>query len=628
MSFGSLTSRSSFPFWIISVTKKTGFPLPQLFGKLSVKAAQLSRVSLTPAQRHSRGFSVRTATSGFYATVPLTKHHGMADMDSAPAPAGFTKVTEGKATILFPDTNEVFYNPIQQFNRDISIAAIRTWDEIFQEERAAKRAEKQARKEAAAAKRAQEGLEPLPEREFPQGAVDPTAPRGITILEALSASGLRSIRYAKEIPNVKHILTNDLEADAVASIKRNAEFNGISSDLLEPHQGDAIDVLYQHRDPLKRYDVIDLDPYGTASPFIDGAVQAVSDGGLLCVTCTDLGVLAGSNYTETCYAKYGGHPVKAEFCHEVALRLVLNTLSASAARYKRHIVPMVSLSIDYYLRVFVRVYSSAAEVKMTASKTCLAYVCSGCQSSYTQSLGKVSENAKGNKKFGVNTGPPVNQTCEHCGSRFHVAGPMWGKELHSVAFIERMLNHVKGATALYQTQPRILGMLTVCKEEIETPFYYTANGLSGTIHCTSIPLLNVVSALLHDGYRVSGSHAAQGSIKTDAPSSAVWDVMRSWVKLNPVKNIKPDSPAGRILAVEPKKIANFEMHPDARSESRKANLVRYQMNPTKNWGPQARAGSNKRKAQDNESELVEKSVKLENNSTDDAKITAEEKDIA
>lgn len=39
------------------------------------------------------------------------------------------------------------------------------------------------------------------------------------------------------------------------------------------------DVLYQHRDPAKRYDVIDLDPYGTASPFIDGAVQAVSEGG-------------------------------------------------------------------------------------------------------------------------------------------------------------------------------------------------------------------------------------------------------------------------------------------------------------------------------------------------------------
>ena len=31
-------------------------------------------------------------------------------------------VTEGQATILFPKTNEVFYNNVQCFNRDISTA--------------------------------------------------------------------------------------------------------------------------------------------------------------------------------------------------------------------------------------------------------------------------------------------------------------------------------------------------------------------------------------------------------------------------------------------------------------------------------------------------------------------------
>ena len=30
---------------------------------------------------------------------------------------------------------------------------------------------------------------------------------------------------------------------------------------------------------LEAFDVIDLDPYGTASPFLDAAVQAVADGG-------------------------------------------------------------------------------------------------------------------------------------------------------------------------------------------------------------------------------------------------------------------------------------------------------------------------------------------------------------
>ena len=45
-------------------------------------------------------------------------------------------------------------------------------------------------------------------------------------------------------------------------------------------------LMYEHREPAKRFDVIDLDPYGTACPFLDSAVQAVADGGLLCVTCT------------------------------------------------------------------------------------------------------------------------------------------------------------------------------------------------------------------------------------------------------------------------------------------------------------------------------------------------------
>jgi tRNA (guanine26-N2/guanine27-N2)-dimethyltransferase len=37
--------------------------------------------------------------------------------------------------------------------------------------------------------------------------------------------------------------------------------------------------MYSHREDKNRVDVVDLDPYGTASPFIDAAVQCVKDGG-------------------------------------------------------------------------------------------------------------------------------------------------------------------------------------------------------------------------------------------------------------------------------------------------------------------------------------------------------------
>jgi tRNA (guanine26-N2/guanine27-N2)-dimethyltransferase len=124
--------------------------------------------------------------------------------------------------------------------------------------------------------------------------------------------------------------------------------------------------MYSCRDPSKQFDVIDLDPYGSAVPFLDGAVQAVTDGGLLCVTCTDLAILSGSSHPETCFAKYGGTPVRAEFCHEMALRLVLHALQTSAARYKRVITPLASFSIDFYIRMFVRVHTSPKEVKRTA----------------------------------------------------------------------------------------------------------------------------------------------------------------------------------------------------------------------------------------------------------------------
>ena len=36
------------------------------------------------------------------------------------------------------------------------------------------------------------------------------------------------------------------------------------------------------------YDAVDLDPYGSPSHFLDSAVQAVAEGGLLLVTATDM----------------------------------------------------------------------------------------------------------------------------------------------------------------------------------------------------------------------------------------------------------------------------------------------------------------------------------------------------
>ena len=50
---------------------------------------------------------------------------------------------------------------------------------------------------------------------------------GVSILEALAATGLRSVRYLKEIDNIKELVANDWDPKAVELIKKNMEFNGI-----------------------------------------------------------------------------------------------------------------------------------------------------------------------------------------------------------------------------------------------------------------------------------------------------------------------------------------------------------------------------------------------------------------
>jgi len=128
------------------------------------------------------------------------------------------------------------------------------------------------------------------------------------------------------------------------------------------------------------------------------------------------------------FANYGGIPLKGEYCHESALRLVLHTLSTSAARYGRFITPLLSLSIDFYVRIFVRVQTSQLQVKNVFSKTAMYYVCTGCQAWFEEPLGKVQEKVhegSGNVNYVYRTmaGPSFKDgRCPHCGSTTHVSG--------------------------------------------------------------------------------------------------------------------------------------------------------------------------------------------------------------
>ncbi len=81
--------------------------------------------------------------------------------------------------------------------------------------------------------------------------------------------------------DVQKILSNDWDPEAAGLIKKNFAFNDIPEEKTEVTAMDAIDLMYERRKLKDLYDVIDLDPYGTASPFLDSTIQAIENGGLL-----------------------------------------------------------------------------------------------------------------------------------------------------------------------------------------------------------------------------------------------------------------------------------------------------------------------------------------------------------
>lgn len=134
------------------------------------------------------------------------------------AESNSTNIKEGSAEII--SGGNVFYNPVQEFNRDLSISVLNVYFKILQEERS----------------KSKNNNSQAPQEE-PKAGVK--CENGMRILEALSATGLRSIRYAKEIAGVKEIVANDLSKPAVKSIEENVKYNEVES-LITPSHNDAM----------------------------------------------------------------------------------------------------------------------------------------------------------------------------------------------------------------------------------------------------------------------------------------------------------------------------------------------------------------------------------------------------
>jgi len=373
-------------------------------------------------------------------------------------------INEGSVWIKFPRFEKVsskapvFYNPVMEFNRDLSVLAIKK----FQMDR--------------------EGE--------------------ISICDAFGGTGIRGIRYAKEIEAIYSVVINDVNPLAIQFAKENMEMNDLEN--LEICKEDANILLRRCKG---KFDVIDIDPFGTPSYYIESAAISLKSNGMLCVTATDTSALCGT-YKEPCIRKYGSMPLKTEYCHEIGIRILAGFVARTFAKYKKSVQVIFSHSTQHYMRVYFTV-ERGAKITDNSLKN-LGYIlhCEKCL----------------NREIIRGITPQLPSKCPLCQQRFKVAGSLWCGNILDHEFIGGMLEILPQTKIKRKTEANKL--LNMCYDESDAPAtFYDLHKIGKILRISVPPVADVLKMLRERNYMASRTHFKPTGIKTDAPVNVLKEVV-------------------------------------------------------------------------------------------------------
>ncbi|MFC7073470.1 tRNA (guanine(26)-N(2))-dimethyltransferase [Halovenus rubra] len=234
-------------------------------------------------------------------------------------------VREGAVDLVVPEQgegagDEVFFNPVQELNRDLTVAVMRAYRD----------------------------------RE----------PRVETYLDAMTASGVRGVRAAADGWDVTCC---DVDADAIDLCQENLTRNDLDGDV---RQRDVNALLHDDY-----FDVVDLDPFGTPIPFADAAFQGTRN--LLCVTATDTAPLCGAHF-ESGVRSYSTIPRNTEYHAEMGVRVLLSALIRTGARYDIAPRPLVTHATNHYVRTYLELDRGATVANKAVDELGYIYHCEHC----------------------------------------------------------------------------------------------------------------------------------------------------------------------------------------------------------------------------------------------------------
>ncbi|MDI6644639.1 MAG: tRNA (guanine(10)-N(2))-dimethyltransferase [Methanobacteriaceae archaeon] len=363
-------------------------------------------------------------------------------------------INEGLVSIKIPEFEKVsskapvFYNPVMELNRDLSVIALNQYQKMVG--------------------------------------------NPLNICDAFGGSGIRGIRYSKEIDSNK-IITNDVNPLAIDFIRSNIDLNKV--DNVSVCREDANLLL---RKCKGKFDVVDIDPFGTPSYYIESAAISLKSGGLLCVSATDTSSLCGT-YKNPCIRKYSSKPLKTEYCHENGIRILIGFIARVFAKYKKSIQVQFSHSSEHYMRIYLTIQKGAAITDQSLMDIGFILHCKNCL----------------NRDLVTGFAPFLPSICPVCDGDYNIAGPLWCGKIFDSDFINGMINITDDV--IINKKKEVYKLLNLCREEADgPPTFFDLHRISKKLKMSAPPLDKVLTQLLKEGYFASRTHFKPTGIRTNA----------------------------------------------------------------------------------------------------------------
>jgi tRNA (guanine26-N2/guanine27-N2)-dimethyltransferase len=367
-----------------------------------------------------------------------------------------------------PSKAPVFYNPVMELNRDLAVLALQAHKKLTNHE--------------------------------------------LRICEPLTASGLRGIRFAAEVEGLEMVVMGDINERAFKLAQHNIALNKLARKV-EVKNEEANYLLSSYSAPHKRFDCVDIDPFGSPVHFLDSAVRALRDGGLLAVTATDMAPLCGV-HPRACIRKYGGKPLRAEYCHELAVRLVAGSMAAAAAKHDMGVRVIFAHQAEHYVRVYSTVKHGAKNADESLAN--MGYVLHCFKCFHREIVG-------GLYPF------RLNEKCSECGSKLSLGGPMWVGKLFDPQFCGLMKDDV--SRRKLKLSKRIEKMLGSVESEADAPVsYFVIDKLCDAMSLPVPSVRTVIESVKSHGSMAWLTAFHSRGIKSDMPASGMKEIIRLLVE--------------------------------------------------------------------------------------------------